>query len=155
MYICDGCEKTGDDFSFYCRRCDFDLHPHCALEDGYEVVDSEKEDEVEAWPKKVKHKLHKHVLVKAERDGNSYEESDDSEEGKEHDDYNKNEGNEVEHESPDSLHFKKASELEDDEEEAEDNSKKILGDESGDKKEGEDTDEDNKNEEDSEGDGEQ
>ncbi|KAG0471034.1 hypothetical protein HPP92_015580 [Vanilla planifolia] len=174
MFICDGCGKTSKYWSFYCElRCDFDLHPHCALEDGYKVVDSEEENEVEAWPKKIKHKLHKQVLVKAERcyvfdacgvvrDGWSYfcEKCDfDLHPGCVflNDSMFKEMGNSYE-ESDDSEEgkedddYNKNEELEDDEEEAEDNNKKILGDGSGDKKEGEDTDEDNKNEEDSEGD---
>ncbi|KAK9117164.1 hypothetical protein Sjap_016111 [Stephania japonica] len=30
-YICDGCNDQGTGWSFYCRECDFDLHPNCAL----------------------------------------------------------------------------------------------------------------------------
>lgn len=30
-YNCDGCEKGGSGWSFYCKECDFDLHPKCAL----------------------------------------------------------------------------------------------------------------------------
>lgn len=30
-YGCNGCEKMGHGWSFYCKQCDFDLHPKCAL----------------------------------------------------------------------------------------------------------------------------
>nr|CAD1827264.1 unnamed protein product [Ananas comosus var. bracteatus] len=34
-YVCDACEEEGTWWSFYCDKCDFDLHPKCALnEDG-------------------------------------------------------------------------------------------------------------------------
>lgn len=32
-YFCDRCEEEGQGWSFYCKECDFDLHPKCALED--------------------------------------------------------------------------------------------------------------------------
>ncbi|KAK8947850.1 putative nucleoredoxin 1-2 [Platanthera guangdongensis] len=68
-YMCDGCGKKGHDWSFHCKKCDFDLHPHCALDDDHEVWDSDDDDEDDeaAWPEKIKHMLHKHVLVKAWR----------------------------------------------------------------------------------------
>lgn len=31
-YGCDGCADRGQGWSFYCKQCDFDLHPKCALE---------------------------------------------------------------------------------------------------------------------------
>lgn len=46
-YVCDGCGKSGRGWSFYCKKCDFDLHPDCALGAGYEVVGSEDEVEEE------------------------------------------------------------------------------------------------------------
>ncbi|XP_057949039.1 probable nucleoredoxin 1 [Malania oleifera] len=30
-YGCDGCHEMGNGWSFYCKECDFDLHPKCAL----------------------------------------------------------------------------------------------------------------------------
>ncbi|KAB5537743.1 hypothetical protein DKX38_015276 [Salix brachista] len=30
-YNCDGCGESGYSWSFYCKECDFDLHPKCAL----------------------------------------------------------------------------------------------------------------------------
>ncbi|KAJ9176381.1 hypothetical protein P3X46_011700 [Hevea brasiliensis] len=30
-YVCNGCREMGYLYSFYCRQCDFDLHPKCAL----------------------------------------------------------------------------------------------------------------------------
>ncbi|XP_034908653.1 probable nucleoredoxin 1 [Populus alba] len=32
-YICNGCRETGYSWSFYCKQCDFDLHPKCALKE--------------------------------------------------------------------------------------------------------------------------
>ncbi|KAJ6981406.1 nucleoredoxin 1 [Populus alba x Populus x berolinensis] len=31
--ICKGCRETGYSWSFYCKECDFDLHPKCALKE--------------------------------------------------------------------------------------------------------------------------
>ncbi|KAJ0983793.1 hypothetical protein J5N97_002149 [Dioscorea zingiberensis] len=42
-YNCDGCEDGGQGWSFYCKECDFDLHPKCALEDDKEK-ETAKED---------------------------------------------------------------------------------------------------------------
>ncbi|XP_057813851.2 probable nucleoredoxin 1 [Cryptomeria japonica] len=33
-YNCDGCQEEGSGWSFYCKGCDFDLHPDCALKDN-------------------------------------------------------------------------------------------------------------------------
>ncbi|KAH7857457.1 hypothetical protein Vadar_012932 [Vaccinium darrowii] len=33
-YACDGCKEGGTIWSFYCKECDFDLHPKCALEEN-------------------------------------------------------------------------------------------------------------------------
>lgn len=33
-YVCDGCSETGHGWSFYCKECDFDLHPKCALKNN-------------------------------------------------------------------------------------------------------------------------
>ncbi|KAL7196859.1 hypothetical protein ACSBR1_036803 [Camellia fascicularis] len=33
-YFCDGCEEQGRVWSFYCGKCDFDLHLKCALEEA-------------------------------------------------------------------------------------------------------------------------
>ncbi|CAL5421326.1 unnamed protein product [Camellia sinensis] len=30
-YVCNGCREMGHGWSFYCKVCDFDLHPKCAL----------------------------------------------------------------------------------------------------------------------------
>ncbi|KAJ6431307.1 hypothetical protein OIU84_018739 [Salix udensis] len=32
-YNCDGCGESGYSWSFYCKQCDFDLHPKCALKE--------------------------------------------------------------------------------------------------------------------------
>ncbi|PON35924.1 DnaJ-like [Parasponia andersonii] len=32
VYFCDACDETGYKWSYYCKECDFDLHPNCALE---------------------------------------------------------------------------------------------------------------------------
>ena len=50
-YGCDGCGQRGSWWSFYCKECDFDLHPKCALnkedqekeKDGDHEVKTEKE----------------------------------------------------------------------------------------------------------------
>ncbi|KAL0550325.1 hypothetical protein IC582_014833 [Cucumis melo] len=43
-YVCDGCEKDGRLWSYCCKKCNFDLHPRCALEKR-----PENQDEMEAW----------------------------------------------------------------------------------------------------------
>lgn len=43
-YICDGCEKEGRLWSYWCKECDFDLHPKCALEKRPEY-----QDRMEEW----------------------------------------------------------------------------------------------------------
>jgi len=45
-YICDGCGETGNRWSFYCKQCDFDLHPKCALK---EDEDTGTEKGKEGW----------------------------------------------------------------------------------------------------------
>ncbi|KAK1303033.1 putative nucleoredoxin 1 [Acorus calamus] len=52
FYICDGCGEEGQDRSYYCELCDFDVHPKCAFgkDDvkgggGKEVEGKEGEDE--------------------------------------------------------------------------------------------------------------
>ncbi|TKY58652.1 nucleoredoxin 1 [Spatholobus suberectus] len=45
VYCCDGCEKEGHIWSYYCGDCDFDLHPKCALEDKGSKDDDAKEEE--------------------------------------------------------------------------------------------------------------
>ncbi|XP_020539218.1 probable nucleoredoxin 1 isoform X2 [Jatropha curcas] len=30
-FVCNGCREMGHGWSFYCKECDFDLHPNCAL----------------------------------------------------------------------------------------------------------------------------
>ena len=37
-YRCDGCNKPGSNWSFYCYECKFDLHPDCALKNREEGV---------------------------------------------------------------------------------------------------------------------
>ncbi|KAF2286669.1 hypothetical protein GH714_023423 [Hevea brasiliensis] len=44
VYNCDGCGKGGNIWSFYCEECDFDLHPKCALKEGEETKDDEKDE---------------------------------------------------------------------------------------------------------------
>ncbi|KAI5573027.1 hypothetical protein BDE02_10G051200 [Populus trichocarpa] len=45
-YGCDGCGETGYRWSFYCKQCDFDLHPKCALK---EDEDTGTEKGKEGW----------------------------------------------------------------------------------------------------------
>ncbi|KAL6351644.1 hypothetical protein AAG906_040998 [Vitis piasezkii] len=42
MYRCNGCEKEGHLWSFYCAECDFDLHPKCALDEDKGIKDDNK-----------------------------------------------------------------------------------------------------------------
>ncbi|CAK9313922.1 unnamed protein product [Citrullus colocynthis] len=44
-YVCDGCNEMGSGRSFYCKECDFDLHPKCALKNDEEA----KEEGKEGW----------------------------------------------------------------------------------------------------------
>jgi nucleoredoxin len=41
-YGCDGCEEIGDTWSYRCSKCDFNLHPKCALAE--EEKKGEEED---------------------------------------------------------------------------------------------------------------
>ncbi|KAE8716546.1 putative nucleoredoxin 1-2 [Hibiscus syriacus] len=43
-YVCDGCEEPGEVWSFYCKECDFDLHPKCGLEEDKETKGDVKEE---------------------------------------------------------------------------------------------------------------
>ncbi|KAL6351591.1 hypothetical protein AAG906_040945 [Vitis piasezkii] len=51
IYGCNGCEKQGHLWSFYCEECDFDLHPKCALEEdkGSKDDEMEKASPGEGW----------------------------------------------------------------------------------------------------------
>ncbi|XP_014523627.1 probable nucleoredoxin 1 [Vigna radiata var. radiata] len=33
VYYCDGCNEQGHAWSYYCEKCDFDLHPKCVLKE--------------------------------------------------------------------------------------------------------------------------
>ncbi|KAI4302241.1 hypothetical protein MLD38_038015 [Melastoma candidum] len=54
-FVCDGCQENGQVWSFYCKECDFDLHPKCALKDEEEKAkeegpkDEEGRDGKEGW----------------------------------------------------------------------------------------------------------
>ncbi|KAK8627396.1 hypothetical protein V6N13_135008 [Hibiscus sabdariffa] len=50
-YMCDRCNDPGQVWTFYCRECDFDLHPKCALEKDKETKGgAEKEGNTkEGW----------------------------------------------------------------------------------------------------------
>lgn len=41
-YFCDGCDKPGSNWSFYCKECDFDLHPECALKNDDKANEEDK-----------------------------------------------------------------------------------------------------------------
>ncbi|KAL8161604.1 hypothetical protein V2J09_013093 [Rumex salicifolius] len=43
-YICDGCEDDGRVWAFRCDKCNFNLHPNCALED-----DSNEHGNEDGW----------------------------------------------------------------------------------------------------------
>ncbi|KAM7487305.1 hypothetical protein LguiB_024789 [Lonicera macranthoides] len=47
VYTCDGCDETGQVWSFKCEECDFDLHPKCAL--GTEADIEEEGKPQEGW----------------------------------------------------------------------------------------------------------
>ncbi|XP_015894781.2 probable nucleoredoxin 1 [Ziziphus jujuba] len=44
-YGCDGCGEPGYHWSFYCIKCDFDLHPKCALMNNEATKDKPKSKE--------------------------------------------------------------------------------------------------------------
>ncbi|GKV22886.1 hypothetical protein SLEP1_g32703 [Rubroshorea leprosula] len=44
FFNCDGCEKEGRVWSYYCKECDFDLHPNCALKQD-EGADGDAKEE--------------------------------------------------------------------------------------------------------------
>lgn len=44
-YFCNGCREMGYDWSFYCKECDFNLHPKCALKNNEETKDEPKAKE--------------------------------------------------------------------------------------------------------------
>ncbi|RWR79472.1 putative nucleoredoxin 1 [Cinnamomum micranthum f. kanehirae] len=44
VYNCDGCGVEGHAWSYYCKECDFDLHPKCALEEEKKEDDEKGEN---------------------------------------------------------------------------------------------------------------
>ncbi|KMT07243.1 hypothetical protein BVRB_6g148760 [Beta vulgaris subsp. vulgaris] len=44
-YYCDGCNNPGHSWSFYCKECDFDLDPKCALKKEAQAKDEESKIE--------------------------------------------------------------------------------------------------------------
>ncbi|CAN6676133.1 unnamed protein product [Malus baccata var. baccata] len=51
-FVCDGCGKPGVGWSFYCKECDFDLHPKCALEGDKKTENGAKQAEEEECRRK-------------------------------------------------------------------------------------------------------
>ncbi|KAM1082570.1 hypothetical protein EV1_020944 [Malus domestica] len=51
-FVCDGCGKPGVVWSFYCKECDFDLHPKCALEGDKKTENGAKQAEEEECRRK-------------------------------------------------------------------------------------------------------
>ncbi|XP_050119098.1 probable nucleoredoxin 1 [Malus sylvestris] len=47
-FTCDKCDKSGLVWSFYCKECNFNLHPKCALEADKETENDAKQEEEEA-----------------------------------------------------------------------------------------------------------
>ncbi|XP_010243057.1 PREDICTED: probable nucleoredoxin 1 [Nelumbo nucifera] len=39
IYNCDGCEEVNTGWSFYCKKCDYDLHPQCALKASDDAIE--------------------------------------------------------------------------------------------------------------------
>ena len=66
-YVCDACDEEGKIWSFYCKACDFDLHPKCAMKEvkggNGEVDDQDIED------------------MKDDKGGNGEDDNQDMEEG--------------------------------------------------------------------------
>ncbi|XP_062159007.1 probable nucleoredoxin 1 [Alnus glutinosa] len=44
-YGCNGCREIGYGWSFYCKQCDFDLHPECALKKNEGTKDDDQKAE--------------------------------------------------------------------------------------------------------------
>jgi nucleoredoxin len=44
-YSCNGCREIGYGWSFYCKQCDFDLHPECALKKNEGTKDDDQKAE--------------------------------------------------------------------------------------------------------------
>ncbi|KAK4842012.1 hypothetical protein QYF36_014231 [Acer negundo] len=44
-YYCDGCNEEGHTWAFYCNKCDFHLHPKCALEDNKETKEDDAKEQ--------------------------------------------------------------------------------------------------------------
>ncbi|XXG40721.1 hypothetical protein AAC387_Pa01g1369 [Persea americana] len=44
VYYCDGCGDKGRGWSYYCKKCNFDLHPKCALEEEKKEDDEKGEN---------------------------------------------------------------------------------------------------------------
>nr|ABR16144.1 unknown [Picea sitchensis]ACN41140.1 unknown [Picea sitchensis] len=42
VFVCDGCNKDGSAWSYYCKKCDYDLHLPCALKDQQDPGNQEK-----------------------------------------------------------------------------------------------------------------
>uniref|UniRef100_A0A0D6QVY9 protein-disulfide reductase n=1 Tax=Araucaria cunninghamii TaxID=56994 RepID=A0A0D6QVY9_ARACU len=42
-YNCDACDEEGSHWSFYCKECDFDLHPDCALKEQESEMNEKQE----------------------------------------------------------------------------------------------------------------
>ncbi|KAM1170790.1 hypothetical protein ACFX13_021538 [Malus domestica] len=51
-FVCDGCGKPGVVWSFYCKECDFNLHPKCALEGDKKIENGAKQAEEEECRRK-------------------------------------------------------------------------------------------------------
>ncbi|CAK9158176.1 unnamed protein product [Ilex paraguariensis] len=55
VYTCDGCDEVGNVWAFSCEKCDFDLHPKCALEEdkgtkeGAEEAAEKEQEPKEGW----------------------------------------------------------------------------------------------------------
>ncbi|XP_031384122.1 protein SUPPRESSOR OF npr1-1, CONSTITUTIVE 1-like [Punica granatum] len=49
-YICVGCEQVGSVWSYFCKKCDFDLHPSCAFKEG-KLGNQQEDSEINKSPR--------------------------------------------------------------------------------------------------------
>jgi len=45
VFVCDGCSKDGSAWSYYCKKCDYDLHLTCGLKGQQDLENQDKGQE--------------------------------------------------------------------------------------------------------------